>query len=269
MAESEVSGVGALSAAALQLNRELGNARTEIESAMGWTRAASVWLVSVGALTLLYFLYPSIRILSLLVLLDLVVGGACFVATAFWILRLYRASQRRVEAWEVTFLPLLYRVKFELLPYSGADRLHDAWDRYKSVYRDLSWADPRSDNGAREKPLRKTVLRFETEVPGSDGTHPFGIYCSVGTERGFFARRYEQSVPVSRSQLEVLKSDVEDARKKFGERKCVVAALSPADFEPEAIEFALSPEGYVEGRFPLDLIHEATTGFTVVSVGST
>jgi hypothetical protein len=266
--DSEDPGLAVLSAASLRIDEDLGTGRTDLEGALGWTRAASWWLISLGILAVVYVLYPHSRVVELLAVLDLAVGGMCFAATAFWILRLHRRSQHRAEDWEASFLPLLYRVKFEMLPYSGTDRLHDAWERYKSVYRDLSWADTKSAPGKRRRPLLKAMLKFHGEVTGAKAPHSFDVYCSIGSERGFFARRFDQSVPVSKSQLEVLKADVEDVRKRFGERKCIVAALSPADFEPGAVEYALSEEGRVDGKFPLDLIQEAGTGFTVVSAAS-
>jgi hypothetical protein len=112
-------------------------------------------------------------------------------------------------------------------------------------------------------------VKFNDEAKGTKKRrYQFSVYSYVGDSWGLFVRRYDQPEPVSKSQLQTLKAEVEDRRKRASETNCVIGAFSKNGFQPDAIEFTESDEGRVEKEFPIDLIQETDTGYAVVWVSS-
>lgn len=272
MSAAEAMGPASLPAASLQIHEELWHVREDLRGVLEWATLASIWLISLGGLALAYVFTPRGSYVGGFVdvagLLDLVLGGFAFVGTSVWVLLRSRRTDRNVEDWVEGMLPFLYQVKFELLPYAGPDREHDIWARFKSIYRDLAEADSPSLDARFARRLGTRALRFHEEVKGRKARHTFDLYASVGQERGLFVRRFAQAAPVTRAQLENLKSEVEDRVKRSAQDSCVVAAVAVGGFEPGAVTYAQSDEGCIMGDFPMDLIQETETGYRIVSVES-
>jgi hypothetical protein len=270
VAEEPHSGLDALPAASLQMHEAFWHARRDIERVLDWAKWTSAWLISLGILAVAYvFLWYRTIWIEVAGLADLLIGGAIFVATAFGVLWSSRKATRVVEEWREAVLPFLYTVKFELLPYSGPDREHDIWNRYRSIYKDFTRADPESLRTAWARFWTNSTLKFKEEVKGTKKRrHVFSVYCYVGDSWGLFVRRFDQADPVSKGQLESFKSEIEDRRKRSSETTIVVGAFSKAGFQPEAIEYAQSDEGAINKSFPIDLIQETDTGYSVVWVSS-
>lgn len=246
------------------------HARKDIELVLDWAKWASVWLITLGGLAVAYVFLRTWTIwVEVAGLADLLIGGLIFVATAFGVLWSSRKAVKVVEEWRETVLPFLYTVKFELLPYAGPDREHDIWQRYKSIYKDFSRADPESLRTAWARFWTISTLKFNEEVKGTKkARHRFSVYSYVGDSWGLFVRRFDQSDLVSRAQLETFKQEIEDRRKRSSEHNCVVGAFSKSGFQPDAIEYVQSDEGEINKEFSMDLIRETGTGYAVVWVSS-
>lgn len=257
-------------AASLQMHEAFWNARRDLELVLEWAKWAAVWLISLGGFAVAYVFLIRWRIwVGLAGLGDLLIGGAIFVATAFGVLWSSRKAGKVVEEWRETVLPFLYTVKFELFPYAGPDREHDIWRRYESIYKDFTRADPETPRTTWARFWSNSALRFNDEVKGTKKTHHrFSIYSYVGDSWGLFVRRFDQPDPISKSQLEQFKNEVEDRRKRASERTCVIGAFSKSGFQPDAIDYAQSEAGEIEKEFPIDLIRETDTGYSVVWVSS-
>jgi hypothetical protein len=268
--EPAVLSSDAFPAASLQMHEAIWHARKDIEEVLGWAKWASIWLLSLGALAVAYVFFRTYTIwIEVGGLADLFIGGAVFVITAVGVLRSSWKAEKLVQDWEDSVLPFLYSVKFELLPYSGPDREHDIWERYQSIYRNLSKADPKSLTTAWARFFSNSTLKFNDTVKGTKKRlYPFNLYCSIGDTWGLFVRRFEQATPVSKAQIETLKAELEDRRKRFGQSNWVIGVFSSSGFQPEAVEYAQSDEGWIKGDFPLDLIQETATGYRVIWVES-
>lgn len=270
MPEPPEQRLDSLPAASLQIHDAIWHARKDIERVLGWAKWASLWLISLGALAVAYVFFRYLTIwIEVVGLADLLIGGAIFVATAFGVFYSSWKAQRLVQDWEDSMLPFLYAVKFELLPYAGPDREHDIWQRYMSIYRDFTRADPAWKSSAWRRFWTNSTLKFNEELKGTKKSrHRFSVYCYVGDTWGLFVRRLEQSTPVSKSQLEELKREVEDRRKRSSETHCIAGAFTTSGFAPEAIAFAQSEDGLINHEYPIDLIRETETGYAVEWVES-
>lgn len=261
-----------LPAASLQIHEELWHARKDLREALAWTKFASIWLISLGALSVAALIVRSSTLPGAIVdaigLSDLILGGLLFVGTSPVVLFRSIRAQRRVEEWIDSTLPFLYRVKFELLPHSGPDRAHDIWERYKSIYRDLAPADSPGFSARIGRRLGNTLLKFGSEIRGKTSRHLFTVYATVGTDRGLFVRRFESDAPVGRADLEAFKAEVEDRLKRAKEGSCVVGAFSRAGFSNEAVAFVQGEKALVDGDYPIDLIRETESGYEIVWVES-
>jgi hypothetical protein len=263
-------GLDSLPAASLQIQDAIWHARRDIEGVLGWAKWASLWLISLGALAVAYAFFRNVTIwIEVAGLADLLIGGVIFVATAFGVFYSSWKAQRLVQDWEDSMLPFLYTVKFELLPYAGPDREHDIWQRYMSIYRDLTRADPSWKTSAWRRFWTNSTLKFNEEVKGTKKSrHRFSVYCYVGDAWGLFVRRFEQPAAVTKAQLEELKREIEDRRKRTSETHCIIGAFASAGFSPDAVEFAKSDEGLINKEYPIDLIRETETGYAVEWVES-
>jgi hypothetical protein len=252
------------------MHESFWHARRDLDRVLNWAKWASAWLISLGVLAVAYvFLWYRTIWVEVAGLADLLIGGVIFVATAFGVLWSSRKASRVLDEWREAVLPFLYTVKFELLPYSGPDREHDIWNRYRSIFKDFNRADPESRLTAWARFWNVSTLKFNEEVKGTrKQRHRFSVYCYVGDSWGLFVRRFDQLDPVSRAQLESYKKEIEDRRKRSSETTIVVGAFSKTGFQPEAVEYAQSEAGEVGKEYPIDLIRETETGYSVVWVSS-
>ena len=252
------------------MNEAFWHARRDLERVLDWAKWAAAWLISLGGLAMAYVFLRTWTIwVEVVGLADLLIGGFIFVATAFGVLWSSRKAGKVVEDWQEIVLPFLYTVKFELLPYSGPDREHDIWERYKSIYKDFSRADPEYLRNPWNRFWTNGAVKFNDEAKGTKKRrYRFSVYSYVGDSWGLFVRRYDQPEPVSKAQLLTLKVEVEDRRKHASETNCVIGAFSTHGFRLDAIEFTQSDEGRVAKDFTIDLIQETDTGYAVVWVSS-
>jgi hypothetical protein len=258
-----------LSAQSLELHGAIWQARQYIGVLVSWAWWVSLWLISLGALALAYFFFPTVYWISLVGYLDLTGWGVIFVGLAPRALLSSRKANRLVRAWEETILPFVYTVTFELLPYSGPDREHDIWDRYKSIYQDLSKAESKGVIEVVARVLGFSGVEFNAKIRFLSKRHAFNIASSIGFTRRLFVRRLEQSAPVTRIQLREFKEEIEDGIKFIDKQwDNIIGVFSPAGFEQDAVDYAQSEAGLVYGDFSMDLVQETETGYRVVQVRS-
>lgn len=265
-----MSSMAALPAASMEVHENLWHATEDISEILSWAQWISVWLFTVGILGV-FSIYSHIAYIILVI--DLILGGFLAIISAAFNFAKARKSQKILEDWDSEMLPFLYSVKFELLPSEKGESERDIWNRYKSVFRDLQNAEPKtrldrwlqSDSGTLGM-FATSQLKFNGEVKGRRGPHKFHIYARTPVGRLLFVKRFTHSEPVSRSELEQLKGDVEDVLKRVGSEYLIVGAFASGGFAQEAVEYSSSEEARIEEETPMDLIQELPSGFRVISV---
>jgi hypothetical protein len=268
VSESPPAGMTALPAASLDVHDRIWHARDDFERVLNWGIWTSIWLLSLGALGVAFIWFHSNSAYQVVALLDLIVGGLIFVGWSVRTLWISIRARRQLLDWEGAILPFLYKVKFELLPITGADRAHDIWERYKSIYQDLTEIESRSLSARINLRLGSSALKFGTAIKGAKGRHVFDIYGATFGKRTLFVRRFDQGSPVTRGQLSEFKEEIEDRLKRVDEHICVVGAFSRGGFEPDAISFVQDDSSLVDKSYPIDLIRETETGYAIVFVDS-
>lgn len=268
MDESAASGLPALPAASLDVHDRIWHSRDDLKRVLSWGIWTSVWLLSLGGLAVAFLWFHAYLTYQATALLDLIVGGVFFVTWSVRTLWISVRARRRLLDWEDAILPFLYRVKFELLPYVGTDRARDIWERYKSVYQDLSEIESKSLAARINLRLGRSELKFGSVIKGKKEKHTFDIYGATFGQRTLFVRRFDQETQVTQDQLERFKGEVEDRLKRVEEHICVVGAFSRAGFGPDAISYVEDEKNRVDESYPIDLIRETDTGYAVVFVDS-
>jgi hypothetical protein len=239
----------------------LWEVRGRIFSILSWAFWTAIWLVSLAVLGLTTVFLRSVFVV---LVLDLLLGGILVGVTgAVFAILPARRAEAALQEWEETMLPFIYSVKFELLPAQDGDRLADIWDRYKVIYRPLSDADvPRT--GSRF--YHSTTLKYRSTVRGKRGAYQFDVYARVADKFVLLVRRYSDSIPVTLSAIQTLKSDSEDVLKRLDPSEFVVGAFAASGFTPDAVAFCQSDVGRVDEGASIDLIQEIPEGYSIVSV---
>lgn len=257
---------------AVGLHEELWEARAKIRRIVGWARSVAVWQVALVIIGVVLFLAgvtfrvvtpgpgvaPGLLALAVGVAVALIlIGVVVFAITGVFVLRDARAARQVLAGWEQGLLPFFYTVKFEMLPVSEADREADISKRYRSLFPTL----PRL---SLTHPLSGGV-RLREAVRGKVGEHYFHVFGYVPHDLLLLVRRFTEAKPVSPADVQNLKAESEDILERWPADRVVVAAFSPQPFSPEAVELARSGHGLVRGHFPVGLIQETSTGYSVVS----
>jgi len=251
-----------LPAASLQFEEQLWHARKAIRDIMRWSFWVAIWLAALGILGLLgldvsrYFLIAGVLVL--------VIGGVFAGVTGIPLISDSRRVGRALDEWETAVAPFLYAVKFELLPIVDASREKDIWDRYKSIWHELS---PAGDKKLRPLLMSSSnMLAFGESIKGRKAPHSFDIYARVDGEISLFVRRFVDEAPVGKPSLEKLISDAEDVLDRSDSDITIVSAFSKSGFSGEAIEYAKGRSEFDE-ETDLELISETEHGYRITFVG--
>jgi hypothetical protein len=244
--------------AAIDIHEELWNASEDISTVLTWAALVGVWILLLAAVALASLVWPVLHGYAFVILY---LGGALAAGTSIYMVYLSLHSQALLNAWDVAFMPFLYAVKFEMLPVEGADRSKDIWSRYKSLWRDLEYAEPKSRLA---KIWHPSKLRFGADIKGKKVSHRFDVYAKIENRLSLFVRRFAGLV--TEIDLRNLKEDCEDVLKKEGTESYVVGSFSSGGYTPGALAYAKSEKSLVRDETPLDVIEETRTGYRVLSV---
>lgn len=247
----------------LDLHQALWYATDRIRFALGWAMLVAAWLISIAVFFGVGWIYSPATNLAFI---DLYLGTIVFAGTGVYAALQAGRAERSLDRWEAEMTPFMYAIKFEMLPFLGGDREKDIWERFVSVYPGLArMARPR---GVLPWTRGKNRVRFRATVRGKKGEHFFHVFGRDKDDDLFFVRRYEDAKPVTKDDLAMLRSDVEDVYRKVGTSSFSVAAFAASGYEPNAIEYAESEEGLVHGDEPIDLFAETPSGYKVVFVST-
>jgi len=246
--------------AAIDIHEELWNATEDISTVLTWAELVGLWILLLAAVALASLVWPVLHGYALLILY---LGGVLGAGSAIYVVYQALRSQALLKAWDDAFMPFLYAVKFEMLPVEGSDRVRDVWTRYKSLWRVLEYAEPKS---RLSKIWHPSELKFDAEIKGKKASHRFDIYSKIESRMSLFVRRFTGPSPVAETDLQRLKEDCEDVLKRETTESFVVGAFSSSGFTPEALAYAKSDKSLVRDDIALDVIEETPTGYRVVSV---
>lgn len=262
------AGQTALPAASLDVHDKIWHARDDFEKVLNWGIWTSIWILILAGLGVAFIWLHASFVYQTVALLVLIIGGLVFAIWSVRTLWISIRARRRLLDWEDAILPFLYRVKFELFPFTGTDRAHDIWERYKSIYQDLAEIESRSLSARFSRWLGSSALKFNKEIKGSKKRHTFDIYGATYGKRTLFVRRFDQSTPVTGAQLSEFKSEIEDRLKRIDEHICIIGAFSAGGFAADALSFVEDDANLVDKDYPIDLIRETDNGYSIVWVDS-
>src|SRR5256885_15736172 len=172
-----------LPAASIDIHEQLWLSTGWIRDTLDWARFAAAWILSLPILFGIGLFIPWVNGVANAVLY---LGGLVTVLSSVYILWEAGKAKESLEEWEDSFLPFLYSVKFELFPYSDADRERDIWRRYVSMFPGLSTIE--SPKGF-AKLLQKTRFQLRGKVRGKKGEHFFHIFAYFKDDTAWFVRR--------------------------------------------------------------------------------
>ena len=227
-----------------------------------WAILTSVWAMA-ALVPLLLLLFLDLGDVADLVgtiwVIVLVIGSVIFSLLSPFAIGHAMKATRTLRDFLKDFYPVWYKVKFEVLPPVGANVDEQTLNKLAELH----------------PFLRKAQVRYNAEIRGRGGSHRFAVYArrGIGPPVPFppgnlaVVRRFDGPAATTVAELRKLKEDALDVAKKTGDILSVLAAVSMSGFEPDAVEWARSPDGLSVKSVGSSLLNYQDGKFTVVFAG--